>query len=149
LGQKTESKPTILEVNRSKVPIEVLEKKGADKVKVQYLIDERHGSNRFALRIYTVEKGGHTPLDEHEYEHHVYVLNGTGLLRETRNNSLAVRRLNEGDALFVPSNAVHQFINERDEPFVFLCVKGNPKLYPPSDKSRVRMVAAKDSDDYC
>lgn len=148
MGQRSESKPTILAVNRSAVPIEDLGK-GADKVKVQYLIDERHGSDRFALRIYTVEKGGHTPLDEHEYEHHVYVLSGQGLLRETRNNSLAARRLSEGDALFVPSNAVHQFINERAEPFIFLCVKGNPKLYPPNDKARVRMVAAKDSDGFC
>lgn len=147
--QRTESKPSILAVNRSTVPIEDLAKKGADKVKVQYLIDERHGSNRFALRLYSVEKGGHTPLDEHEYEHHVYVLGGQGLLREARNNSLAVRKLTEGDVLFVPSNVVHQFINEGDEPLVFLCVKGNPKLYAHSDQAQVRTVAVKDSDNFC
>ncbi len=149
MGQKIESKPTILAVNRASVPTEELGKKGAEKVKVQYLLDERHGSNRFALRVYTVEKGGHTPLDQHEYEHHVYVLSGQGFVREERNNSLAVRRLGEGDALFVPSMAVHQFINDQDEPFVFVCVKGNPKLYPPSDQARIRAITGTDSDDFC
>ncbi len=145
--QRIEDKPTILMVNKASVPVEELGKKGAEKVKVQYLIDERHGSERFALRVYTVEKGGHTPLDQHEYEHHVYVLSGKGLVREERNNSLVVRNLGEGDALFIPSMAVHQFINEHDEPFVFLCVKGNPKLYSASDQARIRAVT--DSEDFC
>ena len=118
----------VLALNSNSVAAEHMEKIGAERVKVRYLIDERHGSNRFALRQYTVEKGGHTPLDQHQYEHHVYVLAGRGLLRESKDGP-ALRELHAGDAVFVPSNGVHQFINERDEPFVFLCVKGNPKLY--------------------
>jgi quercetin dioxygenase-like cupin family protein len=69
-------------VNLHTVPAEHLTKKGAKNVKIQHLIDERHGSDRFALRLYVVEKGGHTPLDQHEYEHQVYVLSGRGFLRE-------------------------------------------------------------------
>lgn len=125
--QKVESK--ILVTSIDSVPIEDMTKRGARDVKVQYLIDEQHGSNRFALRLYTVLKGGHTPLDQHNYEHQVYVLSGHGLLRESEQNQSALRELREGDAIFVPSNAVHQFLNKHDEPFVFLCVKGNPKLY--------------------
>jgi quercetin dioxygenase-like cupin family protein len=116
-------------VNAKNVPVEDLIKQGAKDVKVQYLIDEQHGSNRFSLRLYTVPKGGHTSLDQHEYEHQVYVLSGHGLLRETEQNQSAPRELREGDVIFVPSNAIHQFLNEQVEPFVFLCVKGNPKLY--------------------
>ena len=119
-----------LSSQRQKCPSSGLDQAGRAKdVKVQYLIDEEHGSNRFSLRLYTVPKGGHTPLDQHKYEHQVYVMSGRGLLMETEQNQSIPRELREGDAIFVPSNTIHQFRNEHDEPFVFLCVKGNPKLY--------------------
>jgi quercetin dioxygenase-like cupin family protein len=134
LAQK-EVEERILVVNSNAVASEDLAKTGAERVKVRYLIDERHRSNRFALRQYTVEKGGHTPLDQHLHEHHVYVLTGRGLLRESKDGP-ALREVREGDVIFVPSNGVHQFINERDEPFVFLCAKGNPKLYSSNMRSQ-------------
>lgn len=127
--EETIKKDDVFIVNASGVPVEDMATKGAEKVKVQYLIDERQGSERFALRLYTVEKGGHTPLDQHEYEHQVYVLSGQGLLKRSKDSAQALRTLHAGDTVFVPSNALHQFLNERGEPFVFLCVKGNPKLY--------------------
>jgi len=137
-------------VNLHTVPVEDLTKEGAKNVKVQYLIDERHGSDHFALRLYKVEKGGHTPLDQHEYEHQVYVLSGRGFLRETEQNRSVPRELGEGDAIFVPSNSVHQFTNEHDEPFVFLCVKGNPKLYHTELASNTSGTPSEDSSrDYC
>jgi quercetin dioxygenase-like cupin family protein len=122
-------------VNAAHVPVERLEKRGAEKTQVQYLIDDRQGSDRFALRLYTVEKGGHTPLDEHPYEHHVYVLSGQGLLRRSKDANSPLQILKPRDTIFIPSNAVHQFSNTQDERFVFLCVKGNPELYdhkPPT-----------------
>lgn len=147
--QKTASEKRILTVNANVVPVEDLTKKGAEKVRVQYLVDERHGSNRFALRQYTVEKGGHTPFDQHEYEHQVYVLKGRGLLRKAEHNPV-LRKLRQGDAVFIPSNAVHQFINEGDEPFIFLCVKGNPRLYAAGAEGSKQSIASRDStDNFC
>jgi len=134
LGQETEQEKRIFLVNTTSVPIEVLEK-GAEKTQVQYLIDDRHGSDRFALRLYTVKKGGHTPLDQHPYEHHVYVMSGEGLLRQSKQPNAPLRPLKAGDSLFIPSNAVHQFSNNEDKPFTFLCVKGNLKLYMSSEQS--------------
>jgi len=138
LGQETEQEKRIFLINTTSAPTEVLEK-GAEKTQVRYLIDERHGSDRFALRLYTVNKGGHTPLDQHPYEHHVYVMSGEGLLRQSKQTNATLRPLKPGDSLFIPSNAVHQFSNNKDEPFTFLCVKGNPKLYvglePSADDS--------------
>lgn len=81
------------------------------------------------MRLYTVQKGGHTPLDQHPYEHHVYVLSGQGLLRQSKDADSPLKELKAKDAIFKPSNAVHQFSNTHDEPLVFLCVKGNPQLY--------------------
>lgn len=118
-------------VNSNRVGGEALANKGAEKVTVRYLIGEREGSSRFALRLYTVEEGGHTPLDQHAYEHHVYVLHGRGVMR-TDDNGATLREINEADSIFIPSNAVHQFINEQREPLVFLCVKGNPSIYTQS-----------------
>lgn len=119
----------IFVTNVGSVPNERLAKQGAKDVTVQYLIGEREGSDRFALRHYTVPKNGHTPLNQHEYEHHVFVLRGQGLLREGDQEDSHLRELREGDVVFVPSNAVHQFLNEHEEPFEFLCVKGNPAIY--------------------
>ena len=116
-------------VNAADVPVESLDRKGAERTQVQYLIDERQSSNRFALRLYTVQKGGHTPLDQHPYEHHVYVLSGEGLLRQSTDPNPNLKTIKARDTIFIPSNAVHQFSNLRDDPLVFLCVKGNPQLY--------------------
>jgi quercetin dioxygenase-like cupin family protein len=129
LVQKITRKQSIFIVNESGVPVEDMAKMGAEKVKVRYLVDERHGSDNFALRLYTIGRGGHTPLDQHAYEHQVYVLSGRGLLRHSEETESSLRTLQAGDTIFIPSNAIHQFSNELDEPFVFLCVKGNPTLY--------------------
>lgn len=126
--QRTRQEKGAFLVNAANVLVEKLEK-GAEKTQVQYLIDDRQGSDRFALRLYTVQKDGHTPLDQHPYEHHVYVLSGQGLLRQSKDADSPLKEVKPKDAIFIPSNAVHQFSNTHDEPFVFLCVKGNPQLY--------------------
>ena len=129
IERKPKSEKSIFLINEAEVRMEKLDKKGAEKVQVQYLIDDRQGSNRFALRLYTVQKGGHTPLDQHPYEHQVYVLKGEGLLRQSTQPGGNIKTVRAGDSIFIPSNAIHQFSNIRDVPLVFLCVKGNPKLY--------------------
>jgi quercetin dioxygenase-like cupin family protein len=145
LVQETARKQSIFTINAFNVPVEDLAINGAEKVRVRYLVDERHGSSRFALRLYAVEKGGHTPLDEHAYEHQVYVLSGRGLLRESKETG-PMKPLQAGDTVFIPSQAVHQFSNERDEPFVFLCVKGNPALYLSNEQPTAQSVPSRN---YC
>jgi len=134
----------IFMVDSNSVPVEDLVKPGATKVNVRYLIDERHGSERFALRLYRVERDGHAPLDQHQYEHQVYILSEEGMLRTRDGNNEVLRRIHQGDAIFVPSNAMHQFINEQNEPLVFLCVKGNPMLYTPSAGGSGQLPAGED-----
>ena len=107
---------SIFVVNSATVPAVDFDRSGAVKVKVQHLIGEGQRSKWFALRLYTIEKGGHTPVDQHEYEHQAYILKGHGILRKE-----GVRLpLRPRDAVFIPSNTVHQFTNERGEPFVYL-----------------------------
>jgi quercetin dioxygenase-like cupin family protein len=89
---------------------------GASGVKVQQLVGEPQGSKRVTLRLYTVGKGGHTNLDQHEYEHQMYVLKGHGTLRGKGGDT----PLHPGDAVFLPANTLHQFINDHDDPLVYL-----------------------------
>lgn len=106
MPQKAAHKERIFIVNSSNVAVEDLVKKGAKNVKVRNLIDERQGSNKFFLRLYAIGKDGHTPLDQHEYEHHVYVLTGQGILKVEENGPI-LRQLRGGDSIFIPSNAIH------------------------------------------
>lgn len=108
---------------------EPLEKEGAHKVKVKYLIDKSNGASRFFLRYYFVEPEGHTPLDKHAYEHEVYVLDGNGLLVEEENGLRKTSPIKAGDSILVGSEELHQFLNVGESPLVFLCVKGAPELY--------------------
>jgi mannose-6-phosphate isomerase-like protein (cupin superfamily) len=147
LPQKSTHQDRIFIVNSSDVALEDFVKNGAKNVKVRYLIDDRQGSNKFSLRLYTVGEDGHTPLDQHQYEHHVYVLSGQGTLKMEESGSV-LRQVHEGDSIFIPSNAIHQFINERSEPLIFLCVKGNPNIYRP-DSQNIESTTEDGSRNFC
>ena len=52
-----------------KIQFQALLNEGAEKVKVKYLINKPAGAQNFCLTYYSVEKGGHAPLDNHVNEH--------------------------------------------------------------------------------
>lgn len=108
-----------------KMHFEVLSKEGAEKVKVKYLIHKAAGAEKFFLRYYSVEKGGHTPLDKHAGEHEVFIMKGRGRVIGSNEEC----DLKPRDAIFIRSNEVHQFINTGSEPLEFLCVRGADELY--------------------
>ena len=105
-------------IKTESVPVEDFVRPGAAGVKLQNLIGERQGSERVAMRLYTVQKGGHTNIDQHEYEHQMYVLKGHGILK-CKNKDLP---LSPGDAVLVPANIQHQFINQDEAPFIYLLI---------------------------
>jgi quercetin dioxygenase-like cupin family protein len=100
---------------------------GAEKVKIRWLIHKGIGAQKFHLRHFIVEPGGHTPLHAHPADHEVYILNGKGLVRGGEREV----EVKPGDAIFIPENELHQFKNVGEEPLVFLCVKGEE---PPIKK---------------
>ena len=51
---------------------------GAKGVQVQWLLAQPEGAPNFALRRFTLEPNGQTPLHSHPWEHEVYVLQGGG-----------------------------------------------------------------------
>ena len=87
---------------------------------IQVLISAQEGPN-FALRRFTMQRGGGMPLHTNTVEHEQYVLRGhakIGIGEETY-------EVRAGDVVFIPQGAPHFYQNLGDEPFEFLCIIPN------------------------
>lgn len=96
-------------------PVQMDGVKGAT---IREVITERDGAPNFAMRIFEVEKDGHTPLHHHNFEHEVYILQGAGEIE----TSEGAKNFKAGDAIYVPANALHQFRNTGGETLKFICL---------------------------
>ena len=95
-----------------------METEGAEGVTFRLLIGHRDGAPHFAMRHFTVEPGGHTPLHRHPYEHEILVLSGKALVR----SGDTYRGLQVGDALLVSPQELHQIRNCGDQALQFICL---------------------------
>ncbi|NWG34809.1 MAG: cupin domain-containing protein [Chloroflexi bacterium] len=87
---------------------------------IQVLISAQEGPN-FALRKFSMQKGGGMPRHTNTVEHEQYVLRGEATItigEETHH-------VKAGDVVFIPANVVHSYENTGDEPFEFLCIIPN------------------------
>ncbi|MFQ5753934.1 MAG: cupin domain-containing protein, partial [bacterium] len=91
---------------------------GAKDTKMRLLISDKDGAKNFAMRMFSVEPGGHTPFHFHNYEHEIFVLDGKGVLKEEDNE----QPFQAGDVIFVKPNEKHQFQNVGPEKLRFLCL---------------------------
>ncbi len=104
--------------NINEIDESVVTMEGAVGAKMRLLISENDGAENFAMRMFTVEPGGHTPFHDHDYEHEVFVLDGSGLLKGESGET----RFKSGDVIFVEPNEKHQFVNAGDQPMRFICL---------------------------
>ena len=91
---------------------------GVKDVTMQVMVGREDDAPNFALRHFVVQPDGHTPLHQHDYEHEVFVVEGTGEA-ECEGETHIVKA---GDVLYIPANDLHQFRNKSDAPFRFLCL---------------------------
>jgi quercetin dioxygenase-like cupin family protein len=91
---------------------------GASKVNVRWLITREMGAPNFAMRLFEVEPGGHSPLHNHPWEHEVFILEGEGLVVGGKEE----KKFKAGDAVLVPPNEQHQFKNNSKKKLKFLCL---------------------------
>lgn len=87
---------------------------------IQVLISAQEGPN-FALRKFSMQKGGGMPRHTNTVEHEQYVLRGEATITigdETYH-------VKAGDAVFIPEGVVHSYENTGEEPFEFLCIIPN------------------------
>lgn len=87
---------------------------------IQVLISSDEGPN-FAMRKFSMEKGGSMPLHTNTVEHEQYVLGGKARIGIDEQ----VFEVREGDVVFIPEGVPHFYENIGDEPFEFLCMIPN------------------------
>jgi hypothetical protein len=59
---------------------ERVEMEGAEGVWIQWLIARKNGAENYAMRLFTVEKGGKIPRHQHPWEHEILFLEGEGIV---------------------------------------------------------------------
>lgn len=91
---------------------------GASKLKMRWLITKEMGAENFAMRLFEMERGGHSPFHSHPWEHEVFILEGEGLVVGEERE----RKFKAGNAIFIPPNEKHQFKNNGQKIVKFLCL---------------------------
>ncbi|HJR80473.1 MAG TPA: cupin domain-containing protein [Anaerolineales bacterium] len=87
---------------------------------IQVLISSQEGPN-FALRKFSMQKGGGMPRHTNTVEHEQYVLRG----QATITIGDETHYVKTGDVVFIPEGAIHSYQNTGEEPFEFLCIVPN------------------------
>jgi quercetin dioxygenase-like cupin family protein len=108
-----------MKVERSaKIAKKPVTAEGAKGVEIRVLISKADGAPTFAMRMFEIEPGGHTPLHRHPHEHEVFILEGRGtFVHEGRDYPLAPE-----DVVFVPGDHEHCFKNTGHSLLRFLCL---------------------------
>lgn len=116
-----DSKPTPEPVVKRGEDVEYADVDAAAGMSRGVFLDESDGAPNFALRRFVLEAGASVPEHTNEVEHEQYVLSGeytVGIGEEEYTVST-------GDALLIPSGAVHWYENDSDEAGSFICVVPN------------------------
>ena len=96
---------------------------GASNVRMRMLVGPAEGAGVFHMRHFEVAPGGHTPHHQHNYEHEILILKGTGVAKSDSGE----RPFKAGDVIWVPPNEKHQFQNTGDTPAEFICLIPAPE----------------------
>ena len=90
---------------------------GVEGVRMSIMVGRDDGAPHFALRHFSVDPGGHTPRHSHDYEHEVFIIDGSGtVLLDGEHRPIA-----SGDVIYVPADEEHQF-KAQDAGLRFLCL---------------------------
>lgn len=95
-------------------PVEMAGVRGAS---MAVMVGRADGAPNFALRQFRVEAGGFTPRHSHDYEHEVFIVEGSGTVLLEGSD----RPIRAGDVIFVPAEEEHQF-KAGDGGLRFLCL---------------------------
>ncbi|MCB5265766.1 MAG: cupin domain-containing protein [Candidatus Cloacimonadaceae bacterium] len=110
-------------IHYDQVELEEVSVEGAKGAKIRWLIGQKDGAPNFAMRMFELTPGGHTPYHQHEWEHEMYCLSGTGAL-VTERGEIA---FTENDVLYIDPSLMHSFKNTGEDTLKFLCLVPNEK----------------------
>ena len=87
------------------------------------LLSEEIGVPNFELRYFEIPVRGQTSYGKHPWEHEVYIIKGRGVVKgKTLNGKSYKKKVQVEDAIYIACNEEHQFLNNGDKPFGFICV---------------------------
>lgn len=81
-------------------------------------IGSKEGWEDYVMRIVRIEPGGTSFNHNHNWPHINYYISGSGILT-LEGKEYGVK---EGDYTYVPENQLHQWKNNTDEIFEFICI---------------------------
>jgi N,N-dimethyltransferase len=115
-------------VHAKDVPTDIVREPGAKQVVIRRLIDTPDGADRFLMSIFELAPGGATPPHHHDWEHEIYVLDGSLRLElPSEKRSVAMRK---GDVAFIPRGEAHGLCTGPGETAELLLVA--PAERPPT-----------------
>lgn len=85
------------------------------------LIGPKDGSPNFAMRLFTLKQGASTPYHTHDWEHEVFIVDGTIKVVSKDGEKI----VEKGAFVLVEPNEEHQFVNIGDKMAHFICVVPN------------------------
>jgi quercetin dioxygenase-like cupin family protein len=112
IKKKKEFSPIIMEDDRS------------SGIRFYPMLTAKDGTPTFAMRLFEIGPGGHTPRHSHDWEHEVYIVSGRGSV--LKGNDMV--EIEKDDFIFVEPLELHQF-KAGDEGLRMICVvpnKGQP-----------------------
>ncbi len=87
-------------------------------VAMREMITDRDGAPNFSLRVFDIQPGANTPFHSHEWEHEVFILEGSGTIRTEG----AETPFERGDSVYVAPGEKHCFVADPGTPLQFICV---------------------------
>lgn len=114
-------------IRSQEVPADIVREPGAKQATIKRLIDTTDGADRFVLSLFELKPDGSTPPHYHEWEHEVFILEGTMQLLLPHEEKTV--DLQAGDVVFIPRNEPHGFATGSEQTCQFLVVA--PTERPP------------------
>ncbi|PKN73038.1 MAG: cupin [Candidatus Cloacimonetes bacterium HGW-Cloacimonetes-3] len=105
-------------VHFDQVELEPVYAEGAEGAQIRWLIAQKDGAPNFAMRMFEVAPGGHTPYHQHDWEHELYCLSGTGVLVTEQGD----KPFSANDAMYIDPGMMHSFNNTGTDTLKFLCM---------------------------
>ncbi|MBL7214639.1 MAG: cupin domain-containing protein [Phycisphaerae bacterium] len=101
------------------VPMQDVKMDGAKDVKVRVVFGPADNAPTFAMRVFELAPGGHTPFHTHPFEHEAVILDGD-IAAVTEHGDTP---LDKGDVLLITPDEKHQFKNRSNsKPARFMCL---------------------------
>jgi quercetin dioxygenase-like cupin family protein len=103
------------------VPAQKIKVPGVKGVTKRVLIGEKDGAPNVTMRIFHVEPEGYTYHHAHDFEHEIFIIEGTGQAISEN----GIKEISQGNAIFIAPNEIHQIRNSGNSTLTFLCVVPN------------------------